>query len=124
MLNICQIFALNHNLKFSTKRDPYKSKTKCIHFSCKKIDLAINKLNGDDHPWVEHASRGGFKLVGALGITKCGGPPNKVFSLVPITCFESFRVLVLLQIGEHSVLTLIKGIRFGRKSHILLSLIF
>ena len=41
--------------------------------------------------------RGGFRLVGALGSTKCGGPPNKVFSLVPITCFESFRALVLLQ---------------------------
>ena len=68
--------------------------------------------------------RAGFRLVGALGSTKCGGPPYKVFSLVPITCFESFRALVLLQIGEHSVLKLIKRIRFGRKSHILLSLIF
>ena len=45
--------------------------------------------------------RGGFRLVGALGSTKCGGPPNKVFSLGPITCFESFRALVLLQIGVH-----------------------
>jgi hypothetical protein len=55
MINICQEFALSHNLKFSTNSDPVKSKTKCIHFSRKQIDLAEIQLNGNTLPWVESA---------------------------------------------------------------------
>ena len=32
-----------------------KSKTKCIHFSRKKIDLAETELDGNKLPWVESA---------------------------------------------------------------------
>jgi hypothetical protein len=55
MINICQKFAVNHNLKFSTNSDPVKSKTKCIHFSRKQIDLAEIQLNVNGLPWVESA---------------------------------------------------------------------
>ena len=55
MMSICQRFASCHNLKFSTHIDPVKSKTKCIHFSRKKIDLAGIELNGTSLPWVDSA---------------------------------------------------------------------
>ena len=55
MINICQEFAVCHNLKFSTNSDPVKSKTKCIHFSRKKTDLAEIELNGNKLPWVDSA---------------------------------------------------------------------
>ena len=55
MIDVCQKFALCHNLKFSTHSYPVKSKTKCIHFSRKQIDLAKIQLNGNGLPWVESA---------------------------------------------------------------------
>ena len=59
MINICQKFASENNLKFSTNCDPVKSKTKCLHFSRKKLDLAKILLNGDSLPWVESAKHVG-----------------------------------------------------------------
>ena len=50
MINICEKFAGNNNLKFSTNIDPKKSKSKCIHFSKQKIELARILLNGDPLP--------------------------------------------------------------------------
>ena len=55
LVDICQEFSSEKNLKFGTDADPSKSKTKCIIFSKKKGDtmgvLPI-KLNGDPLPWV------------------------------------------------------------------------
>ena len=62
MMNICQKFALAHNLKFSTNKDPNKSKTKRIHLSKKKIHLANITSNGDYLPLVEHAKHVGNVL--------------------------------------------------------------
>ena len=62
MMDICQKFAVNNNLKFSTHHDPVKSKTKCIHFSRKKLDLAKIQLNGNDLPWVDSAKHVGNVL--------------------------------------------------------------
>ena len=62
MIDICQKFADQHNLQFSTDCDPAKSKTKCIHFSKKQIDLASITLNGNSLPWVESASHVGNLL--------------------------------------------------------------
>ena len=59
MMNICQRFAADHNLLFSTNPDPAKAKTKCIHFSKKNIDLAEIKLNGNKLPWVASANHVG-----------------------------------------------------------------
>ena len=47
--------------------------------------------------------RGGFRLVGALGSTKCEGPLPKFSHSAPITSSENFRALLVLQIGEHTV---------------------
>ena len=56
MVDICDKFAKERNLKFSTSVDPIKSKTKCIVFSKKIRDrqnVAPVLLNGDPLPWVD-----------------------------------------------------------------------
>ena len=55
MVNICQNFANENNLKFSTNDDPEKSKTKCLHFSKSKIEPAKIELDGRLLPWVKSA---------------------------------------------------------------------
>jgi hypothetical protein len=62
MINICEKFAGENNLKFSTNIDPKKSKTKCIHFSKQKPELAKINLNGDLLPWVDSALHVGNTL--------------------------------------------------------------
>ena len=62
MINVCEKFAGENNLKFSTNTDPKKSKTKCIHFSKQKIELAEIILNGDTLPWVDSALHVGNTL--------------------------------------------------------------
>ena len=62
MVDICQKFASMNNLKFSTNVDPKKSKTKCIHFSKHKVELAKISLNGDHLPWVDSALHVGNTL--------------------------------------------------------------
>ena len=52
MLNICEEFALEHNLKFSTDSNPGKCKTKCIAFGVKRAILPDLKLCGNSLPWV------------------------------------------------------------------------
>ena len=79
----------------------------------------LTKIKNVPCRWSTLESGPDLDLWGPWAVQNVGGPPTKVFSLVPITCFESFRALVLLQIGEHSVLKFIKRIRFERKSHIL-----
>ena len=61
MLRICEKFANDHNLKFSTDRDPEKCKTKCTSF-LRKSSLGTNDdiwLCGNRLPWVEQ-----FKHLG------------------------------------------------------------
>ena len=55
MINLCSDFALSKSLKFSTNKDPIKSKTKCIIFTKKRKkfeDIPPVILNGDPLPWV------------------------------------------------------------------------
>ena len=55
MINNCSNFMQLQKLKFSTSKNPAKSKTKCIIFSRKARDtvgIVPVKLNGDDLPWV------------------------------------------------------------------------
>ena len=59
MMDICQKFAESHNLQFSTNCNPVKSKTKCIHFSKKRVNLESILLNGNRLPWVESANHVG-----------------------------------------------------------------
>ena len=52
MLEICERFATNHNLKFSTDPDLVKCKTKCIAFMKKPKRLPDMRLCGNNLPWV------------------------------------------------------------------------
>ena len=65
MVDICQKFVVMRNLKFGTNSDPIKSKTKCIVFSKKKIDLNCLKrieLDGNELPWVKTVKHLGHLL--------------------------------------------------------------
>ena len=59
MLEICEKFAAEHNLKFSTDQNPIKCKTKCIAFMKKPRQLSDLKLCGNNLPWVSQ-----FKHLG------------------------------------------------------------
>ena len=52
MLEICEKFANEHNLRFSTDQNPLKCKTKCIAFVKKPMQLSEMKLCGNNLPWV------------------------------------------------------------------------
>ena len=55
MVKICEKFAKEKHLKFSTNADPQKSKTKCVIFSPKANDrqnVSPIILNSDPLPWV------------------------------------------------------------------------
>ena len=49
MLNVCEKYASDHNLCFSTDPDPNKSKTKCMAFLQKKRNIRNLSLCGN--PW-------------------------------------------------------------------------
>ena len=53
MLDTCHEYAKEFNLKFSTDPDPAKSKTKCLLFSNKKLNIEKMNLGEDKLPWVE-----------------------------------------------------------------------
>ena len=62
MLNTCNEYANNHNLKFSTNPIPAKSKTKCLAFMSKKTELKKLRLGDDLLPWVEKGKHLGNTL--------------------------------------------------------------
>ena len=65
MLQVCEAYALEHNLVFSTDPVPSKSKTKCMLF-CGRLGRvkypAPLQLAGKDLPWVETAEHLGHTL--------------------------------------------------------------
>ena len=64
MLKVCELYAEEHNLLFSTDPNPNKSKSKCLYM-CGYQDpvypLPI-QLCGQDLPWVQHAVHLGHEL--------------------------------------------------------------
>ena len=56
MVNICEKWATDHNMRFNTNKDVTKAKTKCIVFATKsrKDFLVPVILNGDSLPWVDN----------------------------------------------------------------------
>ena len=65
MLVVCQSYAREHNLVFSTDPVPSRSKTKCMYFCGRMGDVrypAPVQLEGEDLPWVEHAEHLGHTL--------------------------------------------------------------
>ena len=73
MLRVCQQYAREHNLVFSTDPIPSKSKTKCMYF-CGRVGNvkypAPVQLEGKDLPWVEHADHLGHTLHQLVSMDK------------------------------------------------------
>ena len=67
MLKVCEQYANEHNLKFSTDANPHKSKTKCIGFLFKDRELPTMKLCGNALPWVKSGKHLGVKIDNTLG---------------------------------------------------------
>ena len=63
MLYVCERYAADHNLKFSTNTNPTKSKTKCMAFLSKDRELRKLKLCGNELPWVEKGKHLGVKVT-------------------------------------------------------------
>ena len=66
MISVCEKYALENNLLFSTDDNPERSKTKCL-FMCGKSGPKVEfpaplKLNGRDLPWVEKGTHLGREL--------------------------------------------------------------
>ena len=62
MLKVCENYAAEHNLRFSTDVNPRKSKTKCMAFLLKKHKLRNLKLCGNELPWVDTGKHLGMRL--------------------------------------------------------------
>ena len=65
MLYVCEEYANEHNLEFSTDPVPSKSKSKCIFFCGRSGKVAYPapvKLNGQELPWVVSAEHLGHTL--------------------------------------------------------------
>ena len=65
MLKICESYAADHNLIFSTDPVPSKSKTKCMYFCGRPGKVRYPEpvqLEGKDLPWVESADHLGHTL--------------------------------------------------------------
>ena len=53
MLKVCEQYAAEHNLKFSTNENPVKCKTKCIAFQKQDHPRSCVELCGVPLPWVD-----------------------------------------------------------------------
>ena len=60
MLKVCEEYANDHNLKFSTDANPQKSKTKCMAFLQKDRELRGMRLCDNTLPWVGSGKRLGM----------------------------------------------------------------
>ena len=66
MIQVCEVYASEHNLVFSTDPVPSKSKSKCMYF-CGRLGGRVKypaplQLAGKDLPWVETADHLGHTL--------------------------------------------------------------
>ena len=62
MLDTCEKYANEYNLKFSTDPNPKKCKTKCVAFLHKERPLRKMKLCGNDLNWVPNGKHLGNKI--------------------------------------------------------------
>ena len=63
MLETCEEFAKEHNLKFSTDPNPKLSKTRCLAFLHDERRLKKMKLCGNYLPWEDSAKHLGNKIM-------------------------------------------------------------
>ena len=69
MLTICEEFAEEHNLKFSTDENPSKCKTKCTVFSYGNPEVSDMRLCGNILPWVSEFKHLGNTISNVGGLT-------------------------------------------------------
>ena len=71
MLGICEQWAKEHDMQFSTDPIPSKSKSKCLFFSRHRSadDISNLELNGDKLPWVSSAKHLGNHLSSKINGT-------------------------------------------------------
>ena len=62
MLKVCEKYAEDHNLKFSTDVNPNKSKTKCMAYLHKEHELRNLTLCGNKLPWVKNGKHLGMRI--------------------------------------------------------------
>ena len=62
MVLVCENYARDHGLKFSTDPDPKKCKTKCLAFLKRPRDIPSIKLCGNSLPWVSSGKHLGNTL--------------------------------------------------------------
>ena len=62
MLTVCENYANDHNLKFSTDPNPNKSKTKCMAYLLKERELPSLMLCGNKLPWVKSGKHLGMRI--------------------------------------------------------------
>ena len=67
MLLICEQYAEDHGLKFSTDSDPKKSKTRCLAFLQKEREIRPVVLCGNQLPWISSCKHLGNTIVTAVG---------------------------------------------------------
>ena len=67
MLDVCERYAKQHNLKFSTDQNPQKSKTKCLAFLQRGRQLRNLKLCDNILPWVETCKHLGTRIYNTPG---------------------------------------------------------
>ena len=62
MLKVCEKYAEDHNLKFSTDVNPNKSKIKCMAYLHKERELRNLTLCGNKLPWVKKGKHPGMRI--------------------------------------------------------------
>ena len=99
MLKVCEKYAENHNLKFSTDENPNKSKTKCMAYLYKERELPNMLLCGNKLPWVNNGKHLGMRIDAKKDnlLTKDTGVSHKistVFETLPfiekLSFFDNF----------------------------------
>ena len=70
MLQICEKFAIDHNLNFSTDMNPLKCKTKCAAFLRKPGSISDVRLCGNKLPWVDQFKRLGNTISNVFPYTE------------------------------------------------------
>ena len=113
MLDICQQYASEHNLVFSTDPVPAKSKTKCLYFCGRPGPVQYPdqvQLDGKDLPWVESADHLGHTLTQVTNMEKdsqrargkfisktieireelCFAHPEQIMQAVQLLCTDGY----------------------------------
>ena len=70
MLKVCEDYAEQHNLLFSTNEDPRRSKTKCLKYQKNQFEVTPVHLCGNNLPWVDSGKHLGNILENKIMVYK------------------------------------------------------